>query len=217
MVALDALPDVLGSLGDAEHRAPGGLEHLAGPRVHLPGNEERDQHVGELREVALALHEIVLVTAVGVPRRVGVVLEEIDLAPDTLLTESLLGTADEPLEDPLPRLVMHDEVRDGVALRRCVLGVAADVEVQPGTVLEEHVARPTPRDDPAEEVTGDFVGAEPALSPQGARHSVLVLEAEDPPFHAPMVPGDGARPVARPSSRSWYFGLDQPPVTGKIS
>ena len=150
--ARDAFPDVLGPLGDAVHRAAGGLQHLARTGVDLAGHEERDQDVGELAEVAVALDEVVLVAAVGVARGVGVVLEEEHLAADPLLAQPLLGAVDEALEDPLPRLVVHHEVRDRVALRRRVLRVAADVEVQPRPVLEEDVARPAPRDDPAEQV-----------------------------------------------------------------
>src|SRR3989337_1567951 len=46
--------------------------------------------------------------AVGV--RVVVVLEQVDAAPDALLAEALLGRRHQPLEDPLPRLVVDDEV-----------------------------------------------------------------------------------------------------------
>ena len=94
VVALrDALPDVLGPLRDAVHRAPGGLQHLARAGVDLPGDEERDQDVGELAEVAVALDEVVLVAAVRVAGGVGVVLEQVHLAPDALLAQPLLGAA----------------------------------------------------------------------------------------------------------------------------
>ena len=66
---------------------------------------------------------------------------------------------------------------------RRVLGVAADVEVEAGAVLEEDVARPAPGDDPAEQVAGDLVGTESALAAQGAGDAVFVLEAEDAPIH----------------------------------
>ena len=41
-----------------------------------------------------------------------------------------------------------------------------------------------PRHDPAEQVAGDLVGAEPALAAERAGDAVLVLEAEDAPVHA---------------------------------
>ena len=115
--ARDAFPDVLGPLRDAVHRAARGLQHLARAGVDLARDEERDQDVGELAEVAVPLDEVVLVAAVRVAGGVRVVLEEEDLAADPLFAQPLLGAVDEAFEDPLPRLVVHDEVRDRVALR----------------------------------------------------------------------------------------------------
>ena len=173
---------------------------LPGAGVDLAGDEERDQDVGELGEVAVALDAVVLVAAVGVAGGVGVVLEQVDLAADPLFAQPLLGRLHEALEDPLPRLVVDDEVVDGVALGRRVLGVAADVEVQPGAVLEEDVARPAPRHDPPEQVPRDLVRAQPALPAEGAGDAVLVLESEDPAFHA-CSQGDGARAGYRARAR----------------
>jgi hypothetical protein len=181
--ARHAFPDVLGALRDAVHRTPGRLQHLARARVHLPADEERDEHVGELREVAIALDEIVLVAAVGVAGTIGVVLEQEHLAANALFPQSLLGALDEALEDPLPRLVVDDQVVDRVALRRRVLRVAPDVEVEPGAVLEEDVARPAPGHHAAEQIPRDFVRTQAALPAQRAGHAVLVLESEDAPFH----------------------------------
>ena len=110
--------------------------------------------------------------------------------------------ASELLEDPLARLVVDDEVVERVALRRGVLGVRTDVEVEPGAVLQEHVGAAAPRHDPAEQVAGDLVGAEPALAAQGAGHAVLVLEAEDAPLHCGgnlSRPAAALRPDGRPS------------------
>src|SRR5262249_18293959 len=87
----------------------------------------------------------------------------------------------------LPRLVVDDDVVDGVALRRRVLGVAADVEVEPGAVLEEDVAGAAPRDHAAEQVARDLVRAETALAAQRAGDAVLVLEAEDAALHRASV------------------------------
>ena len=181
---------MLGPLAHAVHRAAGRLQHLPRARVDLAGHEERDEHVGELGEVAVALDEVVLVAAVGVAGGVGVVLEQVDLAADALLAEPLLGAADQALEVALPRLVVDDEILDRVALGRGVLGVAADVEVEAGAVLEEHVARAAPRHDAAEQVAGDLVGAQPALAAQRAGDAVLVLEPEDASIHVVrLLPG----------------------------
>ena len=64
--------------------------------------------------------------------------------------------------------------------------MAADVEVEPGAVLEEHVAAATPGHDPPEQVAGHLVGAEAALPPQRAGDAVLVLEPEDPAIHVTL-------------------------------
>ena len=180
-----ALPDVLGPLGQAVHRAPGRLQHLACAGVDLAGHEERDEHVGVVGQVVAPAGQVVLVAAVAVAGRVRVVLEQVDDAADALLPEALLGGAEELLEDALAGLVVHDEVVDGVALGRRVLGMRTDVEVQTGAVGQEHVGAPAPADHPAEQVAGDLVGAEAALAPQRARHPVLVLEPEDAPLHRP--------------------------------
>ena len=179
----DALPDVLGPLGDAVHGAPGRLEDLPRAGEDLAADEERDQDVGEAGEVALPLDEVVLVAAVGVAGRVGVVLEQVHLTPDALLPQPLLGRHEEALEDPLPRLVVDHHVVDGVALGGGVLGVGADVEVEPGPVLQEDVRRTAPGDHPTEKVAGHLVRAQAPLAPEGAGDAVLVLEAEDPTFH----------------------------------
>src|SRR5688500_16792746 len=61
--------------------------------------------------------------------------------------------------------------------------MGADVEVEPGPVLQEDVRGTAPRDDPTEQVTGDLVRRQPALTPERAGNAVLVLGPEYPPFH----------------------------------
>jgi hypothetical protein len=86
----DTFPDVLGPLRDAEQGTPCGLEDLAGPREYLTSDEERDHDLGEAAELAVTRDEVVLVAPVRVPGRIGVVLEEVDLSRDALLTEARL-------------------------------------------------------------------------------------------------------------------------------
>ena len=126
--------------------------------------------------------------AVRVPRRVRVVLEEVDDATDALLAEALLGAHQELLEDPLPRLVVGDQVEDRIALRRRVLRMTPHIEVQPRPVRQEHVRRPPPRHHPTEQVPRHLVGTEPSLSAERACHPVLVLETEDAPLHLRNLP-----------------------------
>src|SRR5207248_5527876 len=134
-------------------------------------------------EVAVALDEVVLVAAIRVAGGVGVVLEQEHRASDALLAEALLGAAHEAFEDALTRLVVHNQVCDRVALGAGVLGVAADVEVEPGAVLEEHVAGAAPRNDPPEQVASDLVRAQAPLPAKRAGDAVLVLEPENAPLH----------------------------------
>jgi len=79
------------------------------------------------------------VTAVGVARRVSVVLEDVDLARDAFVGNPLLGVGYQPLDDALSGLVVGDQRSDVVALGCGVLGVAAHVEIQPGAVGKKHV------------------------------------------------------------------------------
>ena len=160
-----------------------GLEHLAGSRVDLAAHEERDEHLRVVREVVPPARQVVLVAAVRVAGGVGVVLEQVDDAADALVAQAALGRGDQSLEDPLAGLVMCDKVLDRVALRRRVLGVAADVEVQPRPVLEEDIARAAPAHDPPEQVPGHLVRAQAALAAKRAGDAVFVFEPEDPALH----------------------------------
>jgi hypothetical protein len=58
-----------------------------------------------------------------------------------------------------------------------------DVEIETGAVTEEDVAGPTPRDDPAEQVTGDLIGRQPPLAAVRTGHPVLGLKPEDSAVH----------------------------------
>src|SRR5215468_922559 len=60
-----AFPDVLGTLADAVHRATRGLQHFPGTADDLPGDQERDQDVGQAAELAMAPDQVVLVAPVG--------------------------------------------------------------------------------------------------------------------------------------------------------
>lgn len=193
----DALPDVLGALGEAVHRAARGLQDLARAADELAGDEEGQQHVGDPGELPGPGHQVVLVAAVGVARGVGVVLEQEDVAADALVGEPALGVHEEVLEDPLACFVVRDELGQVVALGRRVFRVRAHVEVEPGAVGQEHVGRASPRDDPPEEVARDLVGREPALAVKGARDPELGLDAKDPPLHPTRVGAGPPRKVRR--------------------
>ena len=179
----DALPDVLGPLRQAVDRTARRLQHLARAADQLPGDQERDQHVGQAAELTVPGHQVVLVAAVRVAGRVGVVLEQVDLAGDALVVQPLLRVDEQALEDPLAGPVVGDQIGDGVTLGRGVLRVRADVQVEAGAVAQEHVARASPGHHPAEQVAGHLVRRQPPLPPIGAGDAVLGLEAEDSPVH----------------------------------
>ncbi len=188
----DLLADVLGPLREAVVEAAGGLEYLARPREDLPGDEERDQALGQALEGHVAADQVVLVTAVGVARGVGVVLEEEDVAGDPVLAKPLLRLVQEILDDALARLVVDDEVGDVIALRSRVLGMEARVEIEPRPVLEEDIGVARPGNDLLEQVARDVVGRETPLAVERARQAVLVLQAEDAAFHVGLsVAGEG--------------------------
>ena len=113
--------------------------------------------------------------AVGVAGRVGVVLEQVDVAGDAFFAQATFGIDQQALEGAFAGLVVDHQLDDVVAFGRGVLGMGADVEIQPGAVAKEDVARPAPRDDAAKKITGDFVGREPSLTPKRAGHAVLVF------------------------------------------
>lgn len=140
----DALPDVLGPLTDAVDGTPRGLEHLAGAAEQLPGDEEGDEDVREPGELSVAGDQIVLVAAVGVSRRVGVVLEEIDVARDSLLVQAAFGVDEQAFENAFARFVVRDQLGDVVAFGSCVFRMRTHVEVETGTVAQEDIAAAAP-------------------------------------------------------------------------
>ena len=178
-----SLPDVFGALRYRIHSAASRLQQFPGSGPYLAAHEKRDQSVDHPLEVTLATDQVVLVAAVGVSGGIGVVLEEVDLAPDALLCQSFLGGVLKSFEHPLPCPIVGHEVVQAVALRSGVLGVAPDIQVEPGAVLEEDVGASPPGDHPTEQVTGHFVGRQTTLPAECASHSVLVLHPEDPAFH----------------------------------
>ena len=133
------LPDVLRALGEAERRRLRRGENLSGAADQLSCDQERQQDVGDPRELARPDHEIVLVTPVGVARRVGVVLEQVDVAADALVGEALFGVDEKVLEHQLSRAIVVDELDETVALGSRVLRMRPYVEVEPRSVLEEHI------------------------------------------------------------------------------
>ena len=102
----DGLPDEFRPLREAVDGAFGGVENLSRSGVDLAGHEEGNEDCGGSRKIFLALGEIVLMAAIGVAHRVGVVLEQEDLALDPFFVQAFLRPLDEVSEDPLPCFVV---------------------------------------------------------------------------------------------------------------
>src|SRR5215467_6698893 len=128
-------------------------------------------------------NEVVLVAAVGVTRRVGVVLEQVDVPGDAFFSQSGVRVEQQPLQDALACLVVGYQIDQAVALWCCVLGVAADVQIEPRAVTQEDVAAAAPGHDPAEQVPGHLVRREPPLAAKSAGDAVLVFQPENAPVH----------------------------------
>ena len=179
----DAFPDVLGTLRQAEGGGLRGLQHLAGAADQLAGDQEGQQHVGDPGELAGPHDEVVLVAAVGVARRVGVVLEQVDVAADALIGQPLLGVDQQVFEHPLARAVMGDQLDQAVAFGSRIFGMATDVQVQPCAVAQENVGAAAPRDHPSKQVAGYFVGRQTAMTVKSAGDTEFGFDAHDSPLH----------------------------------
>ena len=189
---------MLGALAQAERGGLRRLQYLAGAADELSGDEERQQHVGDAGEFACPHDQVVLVAAVGVACRVGVVLEQVDVAADALVGESLLGVDQQILEYPLARAVVGDQLDQAVAFGRGVLGVAADVEVKACAVAQENVRTAAPRHHPPEKVAGDLVGTQPAMAVEGAGDTEFGLDAHDSSLHVIETTGCWSSTVRKP-------------------
>ena len=169
---------------DAVVHAVLGLEHLARAGVDLARHQERDQLLGEVVEVDVAVDEVVLVAAVAVADEVGVVLEDRELPGDALLADLLLRVDLQVFEDPLAGLVVDDQLARRRALGRRVLGMAAGVLVEAGAVLEEDVEEVLGGDQLLEQEADRLLDRE-RLPPVGREDDpVLGLDAVDALLHA---------------------------------
>ena len=183
----DTFPDVFRTLREAERRGLRRLQHLAGAADQLARDEERQQDIRNAGELTGARDEKVLVAAVRVSGRVGVVLEEIDVATNTLLGESRLGVDQQFFEHTLTGTVVIDQLDEAVALGRRVLRVRTHIQVQAGSVTEEDVGAATPRHDTTEEVTSNLVGAQSPVPVKGAGNAEFRLDTHDSSLHTSTV------------------------------
>ena len=133
-----------GALADAVHGAARRLQYLSGAADHLPGHQERRQDARQPPQILMPRDQVVLMAAVRVPGGVRVVLEQVDVPADPLRAQPVAGVRHQPLQDPLARLVVRDQVDHAVALRGGVFGMTAHVKIEAAAVAQEDVTAPPP-------------------------------------------------------------------------
>jgi hypothetical protein len=67
------------------------------------------------------------VTTIRIASEVGVVLEKMDGAANSLFMKSILGTNQQVLKNAFARLILRDNVAYRIALGRCIFGMRTDV------------------------------------------------------------------------------------------
>lgn len=121
--------------------------------------------------------------AIGISREIRVVFEQMNRPANSFLMQTLLCLDHQFLEDALSSLILGNEIGDSVALSCCVLRMTADVQIETCSIFQEDIRRSPPRDDSPEEVSGHFIGAQPALATQGTRDTIFGFEPEYPSLH----------------------------------
>ena len=96
-------PDVVCALAYAVPSTSRGVENLPRARNDLTRNKERDEPLREGEKVGGTIDEEVLVTSVGLARRVCIVIEQIEVASNALFAEHHLRIHREGFQRSLPR------------------------------------------------------------------------------------------------------------------
>ena len=126
----NALPHLVCALGDDE-LVPRDLARAAD---QLASDQKRQQLLAEGLQRELAADQVVLVRTVGVPARIHVVFEQVGRTCEAVVTQRLIALLRQLVEDPLPRLVVGEQLAQRVALRGRVLRVRAHIQVQARSV-----------------------------------------------------------------------------------
>ena len=170
---------MLRPLTEAELGPADRLQHLAGAGEYLTGHEEGNEPGGEALERDVTTRQIVLVTAVGVPNRIRVVLESEDGTAEILLPEQAAGADEEVRDDALAGLVVGHQIADLIDLGGRVLRVKPGVEIQAPSVLEEDLPGPRTGHDPLEDMADDVLPRRKSTIVHTAEEAVLGLKPGD--------------------------------------
>jgi hypothetical protein len=183
ILAEDMSVQLRGPPAEGVNGVPGCLQHLPGTADDLPGDQERNQQVGQPAELALPADLVIFAATAGVPGRICAGLEQVDVGGDTRFAQPPLGVHAKLLQDPLARLVVRDEVKYVVALRRRVLRVAGHLQAQLRPVPEQYVAALPPGRHAAEEVARYLIRGQPLLPAEDTGDAVLALKPENALVH----------------------------------
>ena len=116
---------------------------LTGTNQNLAGHQERHELLNQVVELQLAADQVVLVAAVGVARRVHVVLEQVQFTVEG----AALGTREQALaggtrqigEEQLTSAFLCEQLVNAAAFGGGVLGVRTHIKVEPTAVGQEDV------------------------------------------------------------------------------
>ena len=150
------LPNVVGTLRERVRRHAGAGRRvgrtghratlrvgLTGTDQDLAGHQERNELGNQVVELQLATDQVVLMAAVGVARRIHVVLEQVQLTVEgaALRTceQALAGGTRQISEKQLTGAFLHEQLINAAALGGGVLGVRTHVKVEPAAVGQEDV------------------------------------------------------------------------------
>jgi len=126
--------DVLRPLGQKKMRPAGHFENLARSRVDLPGDKEGNQLLRNFPEIEIAAHQVIFVTPVRVPHRIGVVLKDINLADQPFLAQPPLRHRETRLQEAFSRFVVHHQIPQPITFRSGVFRVTSGVLIEPRAV-----------------------------------------------------------------------------------
>ena len=166
---------------------PDTFSTLPAPDVDLPGDEKGNQLLGDLPEIHVAAHEKVFMASIGVPQRIGIVLENVDFSRQSFFAQSFFRRRQTGFQQPLAGFVMNDEIQNVVAFGSRIFGMAAGVLIKSRAIDQKCIGRPAVGNQSFEDVPKHLFHRQ--INPAVGRknQSVLVLETEDSLFHGDRV------------------------------
>src|SRR5712692_1444858 len=130
---------MLRALTEAELEPADRAQDFTGTGEYLAGHEEGDEASSQMLEGDVTARQIVLVAAVRVSDRIGVVLEAQNGSGESLLVDEAAGAEQEVCDDALASLVVSHQLSDVVGFGGRIFRVKPAVEIEAAAVLEEYI------------------------------------------------------------------------------